>query len=672
MLRAGERFDLRLVLMKAAVLGRAEVLRAVTALSLCAVLLAVAAGSGRAVGVFQVRGGGYGHGVGMSQYGADGYAQRGKGYAFILRHYYEHSRLGTTDPEQTIKVLLSATGEPTFSGAYSAGSAIVDPGVSYTVRPNADGTLTLLYRGYVRKKHRRVPATKTVGPLGAPLDVVGDGALRLAGKGRYDGTLTFRPAGASNVQTVEALGLDDYVSGVVPSEVPSDWPAQALEAQAVAARTFAITADAGGGRYNVFDDTRSQAYGGVDVETAATNAAVDTTSGQIVTYRGQPAITYFFSSSGGHTESIENVWPSTSAEPWLVGVPDPFDAADGQDPYHRVVHTMSIRAAAAKLRGLYRGAFEGVRVLRHGLSPRVIAAEVVGSRGADQTTGAVLQKRLGLLTDWEVFDALSADAGAAPGGDGGTAAAQAARAARNAGVTAGEAQTQAMTAIVPLVDTMLVQAIPGLHGTLIPARPGARLAVQLRVRRGWTDGRAARGRRRGALRPGAPGAGHVPRHRRPADDAGAKRPLTPSILRRRCEAGAPNLGGCPARCSPSMPRSSSTAPTTRSPTRSRAPTGSRSTRSWARPTCCCGRRPSTRPARSCCASGPRRRTTGCSCTPRITQRARRCPTGSAGSSRRRPRSSRASAGRRRAARASRPTTCSGRWPCWRGPPAGAP
>ena len=74
------------------------------------------------------------------------------------------------------------------------------------------------------------------------------------------------------------------------------------------------------------------------------------TSGQIVTYDGAPIVAYFFSSSGGHTESIQNEWLGSRPEPWLVGVPDPFDGADGHDPYHHVVHEMSIGAAAADCR----------------------------------------------------------------------------------------------------------------------------------------------------------------------------------------------------------------------------------------------------------------------------------------------------------------------------------
>ena len=112
---------------------------------------------------------------------------------------------------------------------------------------------------------------------------------------------------------VEKVPLERYVRGVVSAEMPSSWPLAALEAQAIASRTYALTADAGGSRFDVYSDTRSQVYLGVAAETASTNAAVAATAGQIVTYAGQPAITYFFASSGGMTEDVQNSFLGSDA-----------------------------------------------------------------------------------------------------------------------------------------------------------------------------------------------------------------------------------------------------------------------------------------------------------------------------------------------------------------------
>src|SRR5207302_1038493 len=81
--------------------------------------------------------------------------------------------------------------------------------------------------------------------------------------------------------------------------------------------------------------------GGVAAETASTNAAVAATRGQVVTYSGVPAVTFFFSSSGGHTENIENVWSGATPEPWLRGVSDPYDSAGG-DPYHHWGYDLTV------------------------------------------------------------------------------------------------------------------------------------------------------------------------------------------------------------------------------------------------------------------------------------------------------------------------------------------
>jgi stage II sporulation protein D len=322
----------------------------------------------------------------MSQYGAYGYALHGASYRAILGHYYQGTTLGTTNPARVVRVLLR-TGRASFSGATKAGATRLQPTQTYTVKMMASGRLVIL-----DAKNKRVGPT-----FGAPLTVAGAGALTVPGVGTFSGSLQFRPDGNGGVQTVDALGLDDYVRGVVADEMPSGWAMQALEAQAVAARTYAITTTVGGNGYDLYDDTRSQMYGGVRAETAATDAAVQATRGQIVTYQGRPVVTYFFASSGGYTESIQNAWPGTSPEPWLRGVPDPYDGAGG-DPYHQWGEQLSLGGAATKLRGLVKGSLVGITVTQHGVSPRIIKAAVVGSRGATTATGSQLQQAFGLLT----------------------------------------------------------------------------------------------------------------------------------------------------------------------------------------------------------------------------------------------------------------------------------
>jgi SpoIID/LytB domain protein len=198
---------------------------------------------------------------------------------------------------------------------------------------------------------------------------------------------------------VRKVPLEAYVRGVVAAEMDPSWPAAALEAQAIASRTYALTAHAGEGRFDVYADTRSQVYRGKAGETAQSNLAVKATAGQVVTYAGRPAATYFFASSGGMTESVQGAFPGAAPEPWLRAVPDPFDTG----PLHSWSKSLSFAAAAHELHGLVRGSFRGIEVLTRGASPRIVSAAVLGSKGATTITGQELAARLGLYDTWAYF-----------------------------------------------------------------------------------------------------------------------------------------------------------------------------------------------------------------------------------------------------------------------------
>ena len=406
---------------------------------------------------FTIKGAGYGHGVGMSQYGALGYAEHGATAAQILAHYYSGTSLGTTDPSRTVRVLLVGRAKAVrLGGARQAGARALDPTVTYTVKRHGLTELDLLASG------------KRVARFTAPLQVAGEGGITsLEGRG-YRGVLEISPGLFGGVRVINAVGLDDYLQGVVPSESPATWPAEALKAQAIAARTYAITTSRGGD-FDQYPDTRSQVYGGVAAETPATNAAVADTRGQVVTYQGQPVVTYFFSTSGGRTENVENTSLGTEPKPWLKSVDDPYDDVS---PRHRWTPvTMSLKRAGKKLRGLYQGAFRGIKVLERGASPRILSAQVVGTRGSSVTDGATLRARLGLFDTWAFFTTIKSDGERLRVGDGAVppqasdpSGGAPARAARLAGRPVGV-----------------------LSGSVVPGRRGATARVQaLRLGR-WTD-----------------------------------------------------------------------------------------------------------------------------------------------------------------------------------------
>ena len=141
-------------------------------------------------------------------------------------------------------------------------------------------------------------------------------------------------------------------------------------------------------------------YRGVAAERPTTDDAQRSTEGEIVTYNGNPVVTYFFSTSGGRTENVENSFIGSTPRPWLRSVEDPYDDAS---PKHTWTIRMSLKVAASKLRGLVKGSFRGIKVVERGESPRVVRALVLGSRGSTPVTGPQLRSRLGLFDTWASF-----------------------------------------------------------------------------------------------------------------------------------------------------------------------------------------------------------------------------------------------------------------------------
>jgi stage II sporulation protein D len=416
---------------------------------------------------FTIRGAGFGHGVGMSQYGAYGFAKQGSTYDQILRHYYTGTELGTADPAQTVRVLVQSTGTASITGAAQAGKRTLDPGRTYQVRRRGSTSVDLLSA-----------AGKKIATFSSPLQVRGaDGVIGLGGSGSYRGVMEFRPDVFGGVNAINAVSLEDYVAGVISRESPSSWPAEALKAQAVAARTYAITTSKAGAGFEHYNDTRSQVYGGVAAETASTNAAVAATRGQVVTYAGEPVVTFFFSTSGGRTENVENTNVGAGPQPWLKSVDDPYDDVS---PKHRWAPIkLSLAQAGAKLGGLVKGRFKGIQVRKRGKSPRIVAADIIGTGGRTRVDGATLRARLGLLDTWAYFTAISTKK-AKPSPTGGSQ------------TPAGAAGPRPRAAVA---------------GTVVPARAGAEVQIQVRQGGHWETVSSTIVRRGGGYRAAVASAG---------------------------------------------------------------------------------------------------------------------------------------------------------------------
>jgi SpoIID/LytB domain protein len=178
--------------------------------------------------------------------------------------------------------------------------------------------------------------------------------------------------------------------------MPPSWHPEALKAQAVAARSYALSHLTSGTYYDVFDDTRSQVYDGVVAEERRTNAAVAATAGEVRRYRGALAETFFYSSSGGWTAANEDVWGS-SPIPYLRSVEDPWDRIS---PHHSWGPTRYSRAALDSALGGYApGTLRDV-VVRVNRSRRADSVAVAATGGRSSLSGEQLRYLLGLKSSW--------------------------------------------------------------------------------------------------------------------------------------------------------------------------------------------------------------------------------------------------------------------------------
>jgi stage II sporulation protein D len=333
---------------------------------------------------FFVAGHGWGHGVGLAQYGAYGYALHGWTYDQIVAHYFPGTTLGQA-PVKKVRVLLAG----------SSKRAVISSRSPFTVKDGSGKTYKLPagQQQLGPALQLKLAAPKTPKALPGPL-VFSPGSSALAlGDRSYRGT--FRVTGGKSIRVVNTVGLESYLYGVVPSEMPDRWPAEALAAQAVVARTYALSHLHVGGDFDLYPDTRSQVYGGIPAESPTAKAAVDKTAGQIVLYDGEPADTFFFSSSGGRTANVQDVWYSSKPQPYLVSVPDPYDTLS---PYH---NWGPLRFSTARL-GKQLGARGTLTDVQTDATPsgRVRAVTVVGSKGSRTITGTAVRAALGLRSTW--------------------------------------------------------------------------------------------------------------------------------------------------------------------------------------------------------------------------------------------------------------------------------
>lgn len=355
-------------------------------------------------GSLTLSGHGYGHGRGLSQYGAEGAARQGRSAAQILSFYYPGTALGAAGGP--VRVLITADTDP--DTVVSARSGLVARATATPrkkrwvldrLRPGA-----AYWRIVPLRSGRWALASRPEGGAWSRVLVFGGGLEFWAGGApitlhRPGGSAPYRGMLRNAGRTVNVLNLESYLRGVVPREVPSTWSPATLQAQAVAARTYAAyerVHSPAGRAWQTCDTTSCQVYGGYGAERETTNAAIDATRGQVVTYGGQPALTQFSSSNGG--------WTVNGSVPYLPAQPDPYDPWAGNPVrnWTKVVTAAQIQAAWPAV-----GTLTSLQVReRDGNGEwggRVLSIRLTGTGGSVDVAGTDFRTKLGLRSQWFAF-----------------------------------------------------------------------------------------------------------------------------------------------------------------------------------------------------------------------------------------------------------------------------
>ena len=356
-----------------------------------------AAGAPAASAAVTIDGRGWGHGIGMSQYGAYGFAMReNRSFDWILKHYYSGTEVQRIDAVR-MRVLLKRGSSQKVCGATRVTDArgkrvTLRESRAYRFEPAGSASLRAIDTSTDRRR-----AT-----LRAPVRVTGGTSTCLRGRaenglsnGEYRGAMHLERDG-SRVNAINRVHVRHYLYGVVPAEMPTSWPLEAVKAQAVAARSYAHRSLVPARAFDVYADVRSQMYRGREAETDRGTQAVKETDGLVLRYGGEIAQTFFFSTSGGRTASNEEVW-GTAPVPYLRSVEDPHDDLS---PVHTWRETFPQGVASARLSSVTSGNLEGLKVLERGPAGRVLRVQVQGTRGNRTVSGTTIQRLLGLRSIW--------------------------------------------------------------------------------------------------------------------------------------------------------------------------------------------------------------------------------------------------------------------------------
>lgn len=407
-----------------------RVLSALIVATLAVILLPSAPAFAEAT--FTITGHGYGHGVGMSQYGARSLAAHGWSYSGILRHYYQGATVGSlgytagTVAEPVMRVAIQKTDVPdawwtvranegelwiSWEGMPAGQYLKIPRGISYNIYTSG---------GEILGRDQNLQNQRTFGEASwvqvwerDASDPHGGGHVQVFDPSGpyswkdvlYNGSIRFQrsTSDAAKLHARNFVYMEDYVRCVVPRESSASWPVESLKAQAVAARSYAFVSRKPSSAYDVYCTTSSQVYNGWGTWNSdkkrnvrhsgdsGVDPAVDMTAAEVMKYDGKVIQTFFFSTSGGYTENISNVWPGATQQPYYKAVYDPWEHEAGSPRHDWGPYVYTATQVKEKLiaEGVPAKRLPNVitdmRVLKRGASGRVMELELTGDGGTTYT-----------------------------------------------------------------------------------------------------------------------------------------------------------------------------------------------------------------------------------------------------------------------------------------------
>jgi SpoIID/LytB domain protein len=371
-------------------------------------------------GSFLLSGHGFGHGRGMSQWGAYGMATEGQNAQQILAFYYPTTQLTTLPTNPMIRVLITGGAASTLTIVGGLGDETVTDTATNTqlALPAAVGTAAVsqwqasrvgsgptALTGFWQGAWHPFPVAGQLSTTGTLQFASSTGTVRMVypntSERDYQGVLSAVPVGAL-LFSVNTLDLEDYLKGVVPHESINSWPAAALQAQAVAARTYADVHLGGTGPYDICDSSACQVYLGyagydgngnptTPLQFPESDAAIAAVAGQILTSNGAPILAEYSSSNGG--------WSVNGGVPWEPAQPDPYDHYSPDHDWTQTVTAAQLQTAFPSV-----GAVTGITInQRDGngdLGGRVLSLTLTGSSGNLTMTGDAFRIAMGLRSTW--------------------------------------------------------------------------------------------------------------------------------------------------------------------------------------------------------------------------------------------------------------------------------